>query len=70
MDRTITADEVQAAHRIYLAWDDALGRKNLDDSIKLYTEDATLESALVRHVLGTEAGIIRGKRDLRDFVRT
>ena len=69
MDRPITADELQAAHRIYLAWDDALGRKNLDDSMKLYTEDATLESALVRHVLGTETGIIRGKRDLRDFVR-
>jgi SnoaL-like protein len=69
MDRAITTDELQAARRIYLAWDDALGRKNLDDSMKLYTEEATLESALVRHVLGTDTGIIRGKRDLREFVR-
>jgi hypothetical protein len=69
VNRTIAADDLQAARRIYQAWDDALGRKDLDDSMKLYTEDATLESALVRHVLRTETGIIRGRRDLREFVR-
>ncbi len=57
------------ARRIYVAWDDALGRRDLDDSMKLYTEDATLESALVRHVLGTDTGIIQGRRKLREFVR-
>jgi hypothetical protein len=69
VNRTIAADDLQAARRIYQAWDDALGRKDLDDSMKLYTEDATLESALVPHVLRTETGIIRGRRDLREFVR-
>jgi hypothetical protein len=66
---TATEAEMQAAQRIYGAWDDALGRKDLDDSMQLYTQDATLESALVRHVLGTDTGIIHGRRDLREFVR-
>jgi hypothetical protein len=66
---TATQTELEAARRIYVAWDDALGRKDLDDSMRLYTEDVTLESALVRHVLGTETGIIHGRRDLREFVK-
>ena len=72
MNRIGTADELEAARSIYLAWDDALGRRDLDDSMKLYTEDATLESALVRRVLGTDTGLISGRselRELRKFVR-
>jgi predicted SnoaL-like aldol condensation-catalyzing enzyme len=56
------------AKRIYEAWDDALGRKDVDAAMRLYTEDATLESPLVRHILGTETGIIEGREALRAFV--
>jgi SnoaL-like domain len=57
-----------AAEHIYHEWDDALGRKDLDASIQLYTLDATLESPLVRHLRGGETGIVRGRDDLRRFV--
>ena len=56
------------AKRIYEEWDDALGRKDVDAAMRLYTEDATLESPLVRHILGTETGIIEGREQLRAFV--
>ena len=61
--------DLAAARRIYEAWDDALGRRDLEDSMRLYAEDTTLESTLVRHLLGTDTGIIHGRRSLREFVR-
>jgi hypothetical protein len=54
--------------RIYHAWDDALGRKSLDDSLRLYAPSASLESPLVRHLLGTETGVVHGGEGLRAFV--
>ena len=47
---------IQAAERIYQAWDEALGRKDLDAAMRLYAPDAILESPLVRHLLGGEEG--------------
>ena len=57
----------QIAH-IFTAWDDALGAKDLDAAMALYRPDATLESPLVCHLLGTEQGVVRGREDLRRFV--
>ena len=54
--------------RIYEAWDDALGRKDLDAAMALYADDATLESPLVCHLLGRERGVLQGKPALRSFV--
>ncbi len=59
---------IWAAEGIYHAWDEALGRKDLDASLSLYAEDATLESPLIRHLLGTDAGVISGRANLRGFV--
>lgn len=59
-----------AIEHIFTAWDEALGAKDLDASMALYHEDATLESPLVRHLLGTEEGVIRGRENLRAFVTT
>lgn len=53
---------------IFRAWDEALGARDLDASMALYHEDATLESPLVRHLLGTEKGVIEGRENLRSFV--
>lgn len=70
MSRNTTANEaeVSAAEHIYQAWDDALGRKDLDAAMALYARDCTLESPLVRHILGREQGIVEGRADLRGFV--
>jgi ketosteroid isomerase-like protein len=57
-----------AIEHIFRAWDDALGAKDLDASMALYQPDATLESPLVRHLLGIEEGIVRGRENLRAFV--
>jgi hypothetical protein len=57
-----------AIEHIFQAWDQALGAKDLDASIALYHPDATLESPLVCHLLGTGDGVVRGRDALRRFV--
>jgi ketosteroid isomerase-like protein len=54
---------------IFEAWDAALGAKDLDAAMALYTPDTTLESPLVRYLLDSEEGVVRGRDDLRAFVR-
>lgn len=58
-----------AIERVFTAWDDALGAKDLDAAKALYHPDATLESPLVAHLLGIEEGIVRGRDALHSFVR-
>jgi ketosteroid isomerase-like protein len=53
---------------VYRAWDAALGAKDLDAAMALYHADATLESPLVCHLLGTDDGVVRGRAELRRFV--
>ena len=53
---------------VFRTWDETLGNKDLDGAMALYHEDATLESPLVRHLLGSEEGIVRGRENLRAFV--
>jgi SnoaL-like protein len=67
---TIRAGEqaIQAAERIYHKWDDALGAKDVEAAIALYTPDCTLESPLVRHLLRSEEGIVEGREKLREFI--
>lgn len=55
--------------RIYSAWDEALGAKDVDAAMALYHPDATLESPLVCHLLHREEGVVRGRDNLREFVR-
>jgi len=57
-----------AIERVFQAWDDALGTKDLDASMALYHPDATLESPLVCHLLGTNEGVVSGREALRRFV--
>jgi ketosteroid isomerase-like protein len=64
-DEQQTADPIT---HIFQAWDAALGARDLDASMALYQPDATLESPLVRQLLGTDEGIIRGRENLRAFV--
>ena len=64
---TATATTEQIEH-VFKAWDDALGAKDVDAAMALYQPDATLESPLVCHLLGTEEGVVRGRENLRRFV--
>jgi hypothetical protein len=59
---------IRTAEHIYHAWDEALGKKDLDAALALYAPDATIESPLVRHLLGSDVGICRGHDDLRRFI--
>jgi len=60
--------DTAAIEHVFQAWDDALGAKDLDASMALYHPDATLESPLVCHLLGTDEGVVRGHEVLRRFV--
>lgn len=53
--------------RIYHDWDAALSKNDTEALLKLYAQDATLESPLVPHLMGTEKGICRGREELKRF---
>jgi SnoaL-like domain len=58
----------QDIERIYRLWDEALGKRDLEASLALYAEDASIESPLVQHRLQTKEGIVRGREALRKFI--
>lgn len=64
-DGTATRDELE---RVFQAWDEALGARDADTAMTLYAPDATLESPLVCHLLGTPEGVVRGRENIRRFV--
>jgi SnoaL-like domain len=59
----------QDIERVYRLWDEALGKKDLEAALSLYSDDASIESPLVRHLLGTSEGIVQGKDALRTFIK-
>jgi len=50
---------------IYHEWDDALSKLDVERLLAFYAPDATLESPLVRHLLKTDRGVLRGRDQLR-----
>jgi hypothetical protein len=62
-------DAVRAVEHIYHRWDEALGARDVEAAAALYAPDTVLESPLVRHLLGTERGVVLGREHLRDFLR-
>src|SRR3954447_19751908 len=56
------------AERICREWDTALGQHSVEGALGLYAPDATLESPLVRHLMGGDQGVIRGRDQLQAFV--
>lgn len=66
---TVEPQTAEAAiEHIFTAWDAALGGKDREAALALYADDATLESPLVCHLLGTEQGIVRGRAALSRFI--
>jgi ketosteroid isomerase-like protein len=58
----------QDIERIYRAWDEALGKRDLEASLSLYADDASIESPLVQHLLRRRDGRVQGKQNLRKFI--
>lgn len=54
-----------AAECIYYAWDKALANNDVDGLLKLYAQDAIIESPLIPHLLETDTGILKGGNALR-----
>jgi ketosteroid isomerase-like protein len=52
---------------IYHAWDERLSKNDAAGLVALYAADASLESPLVPHLMGTGSGILRGHDELRPF---
>jgi predicted SnoaL-like aldol condensation-catalyzing enzyme len=59
----------QDIERIHRLWDEALGNKDLEASLSLYAEDASIESPLVAHLLKQRDGVVQGKENLRKFIK-
>jgi predicted SnoaL-like aldol condensation-catalyzing enzyme len=55
---------MQDTARIYKLWDEALGKKDLEASLALYADDASIESPLVQHLMN----IVQDKEELRAFI--
>jgi hypothetical protein len=54
--------------RIHHAWNDALAVRNVEAITALYADDATIDSPLVRYLLGSDEGICRGRASIRAFI--
>jgi len=65
MTSTTTRQDIE---RIYRAWDDALGKRDLEASLALYADDASIESPLVQHLMKRRDGVVQGKDALREFI--
>ena len=55
----MTEATTEQVEHIFIAWDEALGARDVDAAVALYRPDATLESPLVCHLLGSEDGVVR-----------
>ena len=60
---------LRSVERVYRDWDAALHMKDVEAAMALYAEDVQLESPLVRHLTGSQRGIIQGRDNLREFIR-
>lgn len=64
MVETSNQSEVET---IYMRWDEALSKNDVDGLMALYAPDATIESPLIPHVMGQERGICEGADEIRSF---
>jgi hypothetical protein len=50
---------------MYFAWDRALSENDGDGLLALYAENCVFESPLVPYLLGTDSGVLHGRRNLK-----
>jgi SnoaL-like domain len=66
--RDIEPAALRAVERVYRLWDEALGAKDVDAAAALYAPDTVLESPLVRHLVKSDDGVVKGRAALREFL--
>lgn len=67
--RNISPETASDIERIYQKWDEAWSSNDLEAMIALYAPDATLESPLIPHLLGTDTGICRGRDQISELLK-
>jgi hypothetical protein len=65
----VDPETLSSIERIYSDWDAALHAKDVEAALALYADVVQLESPLVRHLTGSERGVVTGHDRLRDFIR-
>jgi hypothetical protein len=65
----VSPERLRGIQDIHDRWNEALQRKDADAAAALYAPDTVLESPLVRHVLKSEQGVVRGREALHAFIR-
>lgn len=64
----VTREKLETIASVHERWNEALRNKDVDAAIALYAPDTVLESPLVRHLIKSKEGIVRGREKLREFV--
>jgi predicted SnoaL-like aldol condensation-catalyzing enzyme len=59
---------LEVAERIHHAWNAALEAKDVEGAVRLYAENATIESPLIRYLLRTDIGVLSGRDEIRRFL--
>lgn len=65
-----TPEQQFAAQQFLSAFDDAWSRGDVDAAVSLFAEDATLETPLAQRLLHRKEGVLHGRDEIREMVRT
>lgn len=65
----VAPERLRCIEDIHHRWNEALQHKDVDAAASLYAPNTVLESPLVRHVLKSKEGVVRGRENLRAFIR-
>jgi hypothetical protein len=66
--RTGVPQSKKMIERVYHDWDEALSSNNMDALLKLYAEDAIIESPLIPHLVKKEQGVCKGRNEIRELL--
>ena len=63
--KMVPPGQLKAVERIYHDWDKALSENDVQRLLAIYASDATTESPLIPHLMGTKIGVRRGRDQIR-----
>jgi hypothetical protein len=66
--KTSVQQSKKVIEHIYHEWDKALSSNNMSALLKLYAQDAIIESPLIPHLLKKERGICTGHKEIRELL--
>jgi ketosteroid isomerase-like protein len=68
--KPVTETDAKDVENVYREWDRAWSNNDLEAMLALYSEDATLESPLIPHLIGGNKGICHGREEIRKLLET